>query len=152
MPLASSFRTTRPLHAGQTTLNVSIKSGVIAKSFLAPLRRKKALGSGRLDRLLEPRAYQRRGARGNARRSLPEAVAVLFGDEESLDHLGALEVAAVVFELLEPEVVAVEVRVGRVVGRAPKVAEVLLQYERGVRLALVERSVVHDEPQDARAR
>src|SRR5215213_2804522 len=152
MPLASSFKRTRPLHAGQTTLNVSMKSGVIANSFLAPLRREKASGSGRLYRLPEPEAYQRRGARGNARRSLPETLAVLVRREERLDHLRALKVAAEVFQLLEPEVVAVEVRVGRVVGRAPQVAEVLHQHERGVRLALVERAVLQDEPQGARAR
>jgi hypothetical protein len=32
MPLASAFNSTLPLQAGQTTLNVSMKSGVIANS------------------------------------------------------------------------------------------------------------------------
>src|ERR1700749_2139895 len=142
MPLASSFKTKRPLHAGQTTLNVSMKSGVIANSLMTPLGRKKV--RARADRIDCPSPKLISGAARaatRAARSIPEALAVLLRGEERLDHLGALEVAAEVFELLEPEVVAVEVRVRRVVGRAAQVAEVLHQDEGGVRLALVERAV-----------
>src|SRR5215210_6166773 len=76
--------------------------------------------------------------------SLSEALAVLGGFEERLDHLGAHEVAAVVVELAEPEVEAVEVSLlfGRVVGVAPEVAEVLHQDERARALLLLELRVV----------
>src|ERR1051325_3610807 len=120
MPDASSFKTTRPLHAGQTTLNVSMKSGVIANSLLRSSPARKSFGP--------PRPFETAGAQslsaarraGQSRASPAEALAVLVRGDESLDHLGLVEVAAVIFELLEPEVVAVEARVGRFVGVAAR--------------------------------
>src|SRR5215213_3331348 len=80
---------------------------------------------------------------------LPEALAVLGGFEECLDHLGAYEVAAVVVELAEPEAEAVEVALllGRVVGVAAQVAEVLHQHERARALLLLKLRVVCDGPE-----
>src|SRR3954471_13421688 len=77
---------------------------------------------------------------------LPEAVAVLVRGDEGFDHLGRDEVAAVVVELREPEVEAREVvlLLGRVVGVAPEVTEVLHEDERAVLLAPVELRVLYD--------
>src|SRR5919107_1388731 len=74
----------------------------------------------------------------------PEALAVFGRDEEGANHLGAYEVAVELVELVEPEVVAVEVRVGRVVGVAAEVSEVFHQDERAVLLALDEVAVIDD--------
>src|SRR5215204_404253 len=53
--------------------------------------------------------------------SRPEALTVLDGGDERLDHLGVDEVAVELVELREPEVIAVEVRVRRLVRRAPQI-------------------------------
>src|SRR5215207_7994280 len=47
--------------------------------------------------------------------SVPEAAAVLGGGEEGSDHLGLLVVAAELVELAQPELVAGQVGVGRLV-------------------------------------
>src|SRR5215212_4486777 len=67
-------------------------------------------------------------------RSRAEPLAVLDGRDKRLDHLGLDEVTVVLVELAEPEVVAVEVRVRRLVRGAPEIPEVLHQHERLVEL------------------
>src|ERR1043165_9467827 len=62
-----------------------------------------------------------------------EALLVLEREEKGLDHLGAAEVAEAV-QLVEPELVAAEVSVGRIVGIASEIAEVLHQDEGRVEL------------------
>src|SRR6184192_508620 len=83
--------------------------------------------------------------------SKAEAVAVLRRDEERLDHLGGLEVAAELVKLREPELPAGEIRVGRVVGVAPEVSEVLHEDEGAVLLVAREGRVLGDLPEYERA-
>src|SRR5215204_6996097 len=79
-----------------------------------------------------------------------EARAVFDGVEEGFDHLGLDEVAVKLVELVEPELPAAEVRVLRVVGVAPQVAEVLHQDEGAVLLARAQVGVLGHLAQDAR--
>src|SRR5437868_8302391 len=76
--------------------------------------------------------------------TVSEARAVLRGVDEGLDHLCAYEVAAVVVELPEPEVVARKVRVGAAVRVASEVSEVLHQDEGSILLLTDERRVFRD--------
>src|SRR5215210_682420 len=81
-----------------------------------------------------------------------EAVTVLYRVDERLDHLGAAVVAAELFELREPEVVAGEVRVRPRVRVAPEETEVLHQHEGAVRLAPLERLLLGEPLEDEGAR
>src|SRR5437588_8204073 len=83
---------------------------------------------------------------------MAEARAVFGGADEGFDHLGPLEVAAVVVELPEPEVVAAEVRVGAAVRVAPEISEVLHQDEGAVELLPGERRMLGNFPEHTRAR
>ena len=74
-------------------------------------------------------------------------MAVFGGGDESLDHLGLPEVAAERVEFAQPEVITVEVRVGRLVRVASEVADVLRQHERLRELARGEVSVLSHLPQ-----
>jgi len=65
-----------------------------------------------------------------------EALAVLGGVDESLDHLGRDIVAVEVVQFPEPEVVPVEVRIRRGVRVTTQVADVLHVDERAVELRL----------------
>src|SRR5215210_1518497 len=63
-----------------------------------------------------------------------EALAVLDGLDERLDHLGRTEVAVEIVELLQPEVIAHEARVGvpveaHVVRVPTQIPEILHQHE-----------------------
>jgi len=57
--------------------------------------------------------------------SISEAVAILSRLNERLDHLGLNEVAVECVQLVQPEVITIEVRVGRVVWIFSQVTEVL---------------------------
>src|SRR5215204_5781967 len=92
------------------------------------------------------------GLPASAFRSRPEALAVLGGREESLDQFRLAIVAAEVIEFGEPEVVALEARVGRGVGVSSQVAEVLHQDEGAVELGGTEVSVLRDAAQHDSAR
>src|ERR1043165_3416129 len=85
------------------------------------------------------------GARGGL--ALAEARAVLGRLDEGVHHLGLVVVAAELFELREPEVVAGEIRVGAAVRVTSEVAEVLHQDEGAVGLLLDERGVLGDLPE-----
>jgi hypothetical protein len=74
---------------------------------------------------------------------------VLVRGDERLDHLGVDEVAAKLIELREPEVVAREVCVGRVVRVAAQVAEVLHQDEGAVELVALKVGVLGKLPETA---
>src|ERR1700749_2382922 len=76
----------------------------------------------------------------------PEALAVFVRSDEGFDHLGGDEVAVELFELAEPEVVAVKVEshLRRVVGVAAEVAEVLHEDQRAVLLARRDLRVLDD--------
>src|SRR5207249_9560498 len=66
---------------------------------------------------------------------------ILIRSDEGLDHFGMREVAVEGVQLVEPEVIAVEVRVGGVVGIAAQITEVLHQHEGAVELLLGQRPV-----------
>ena len=70
--------------------------------------------------------------------SLTEPLPVLAGPDEGFDHLSVDEVAAVLFELPEPEVITSVVRVLWVVRVAPQVAEILHQDERAIEFPLLQ--------------
>src|ERR671913_33020 len=83
---------------------------------------------------------------------LAEPLAVLNRVDEGAHHLRVNEVAVELVELREPEVVAVEVRVGRVVRVAPEVAEVLHQDEGAVEFEGAELGAVGDLAEHGGAR
>src|SRR5947209_17359923 len=98
----------------------------------------------------EGRSSPERPSRFVARPCLSESLesaAIFARRDERLDHLGAVEVAAELVELREPEVVAGVVRVRQVVRVALQVAEVLQEDERTIELALLKRLAVHNGAQ-----
>src|ERR1044072_7334473 len=79
--------------------------------------------------------------------ALAEARAVLGRLNEGAHHLGLVVVAAELFELREPEVVAGKIRVGAAVRVTSQVAEVLHEHEGAVGFLPDERGVFGDLPE-----
>src|SRR2546429_4919598 len=79
--------------------------------------------------------------------SWTKARAIFTGGDEGLDHLGVDEVAIECVELVQPEVVAVKVRIGRIVWISAQVAEVLHQHKGFVELSVAEISILDDSAQ-----
>ena len=61
-----------------------------------------------------------------------EALAILSGSNEGLDHFGADEVAVELIQLCQPEIIASVVGVLWIVGIAAQVTDELHQYKRAI--------------------
>ena len=68
--------------------------------------------------------------------SRAEPPPILTGINESLDHLSAHKVSIELVQLIQPEVVAVKIRVRRIVRVPAQVTEVLHQDERAIEFLL----------------
>ena len=80
-----------------------------------------------------------------------EALAILSGSNEGLDHFGADEVAVELIQLRQPELVAGVVSVRAAVWIPPQVTEELHEHERAVEFIRHQGSVLSDFSQSSRS-
>src|SRR5258705_9782810 len=78
--------------------------------------------------------------------TLPEAVAILSGNDKCLDHLSLFKIAAKLVQFVEPELVTLLVRF------APEIPEILHHHEHLVGLCAGESFILDDLPQYGSAR
>src|SRR5215813_6425690 len=101
-------------------------------------------------------ARKRTGAQARRLRSSQESSrskpsSILDRRQKGLHHLGLVEITVEPVQFVQPEVVPVEVPVGRVIRISSQVTEILHQDKRAVEFLLHERLVLCDSAQDARA-
>src|SRR5438067_1707047 len=75
---------------------------------------------------------------------LTEASSIFIGSNKRLEHFGGDIVAVELVELVEPEVKAGEVQVGRGVRVSSQIAEVLHEHEGAVEFVLLQQQVFGD--------